>query len=104
MKQERLKESNRLDDLEIEEMSNDWETMSQQSTTTKQTAVDWLVEKIQHANPTFKFDALIREAKAMEKEQMGDTWVDSRIEDNGDEYIGKQKSFEEYFNETFKSE
>jgi hypothetical protein len=36
----------------------------------KQTAVEWLVEKIQQANPTFKFDALIREAKAMEKEQM----------------------------------
>lgn len=35
----------------------------------KQTAVEWLVEKIQQANPTFKFDALIREAKAMEKEQ-----------------------------------
>ena len=34
----------------------------------KQTAVEWLVEKIQQANPTFKFDALIREAKAMEKE------------------------------------
>ena len=33
----------------------------------KQTAVEWLVEKIQQANPTFKFDALIREAKAMEK-------------------------------------
>jgi hypothetical protein len=33
----------------------------------KQTAVEWLVEKIQQANPTFKFDALIREAKAMQK-------------------------------------
>ena len=36
----------------------------------EQTAVEWLIEKIQQANPTFKFDALIREAKAMEKEQM----------------------------------
>lgn len=34
----------------------------------RETAVEWLVEKIQQANPTFKFDALIREAKAMEKE------------------------------------
>ena len=33
----------------------------------KQTAVEWLVEKIQHANPSFKFDALIRQAKEMEK-------------------------------------
>ena len=37
----------------------------------KQTAVEWLVEKIQQANPTFKFDALIRESKEMEKEQKG---------------------------------
>jgi hypothetical protein len=34
----------------------------------KQTAIEWLVEKIQQANPTFKFDALIREAKEMDKE------------------------------------
>ena len=33
----------------------------------KQTAVQWLVEKIQKANPSFKFDALIRQAKQMEK-------------------------------------
>lgn len=33
----------------------------------KQTAVEWLVEKIQQANPSFKFDALIRQAKQMEK-------------------------------------
>ncbi len=36
----------------------------------KQLAVDWLVEKIKLAKPNFKFDALIREAKAMEKEQI----------------------------------
>jgi hypothetical protein len=36
----------------------------------KQLAVDWLVEKIKAAKPDFKFDALIREAKEMEKEQI----------------------------------
>ena len=35
----------------------------------KQTAVEWLVEKIHQANPSFKFDALIREAKQMDREQ-----------------------------------
>ena len=35
----------------------------------KQTAVEWLVEKIQQANPTFKIDSLIREALEKEKQQ-----------------------------------
>ena len=58
----------------------------------KQTAVEWLVEKIQQANPTFKFDALIREAKAMEKEQIMDAWITT----------ADYHSSEEYYNETFK--
>ena len=37
-----------------------------------------------------------------EKEQMCDTWVDSRTFDKGDNYFGKQKSFDEYYNETYK--
>jgi hypothetical protein len=39
-----------------------------------QSAVDWLVEKIKLAKPDFKFDALIRESKAMEKEQIIDAY------------------------------
>ena len=35
----------------------------------EQNSVEWLVEKIQQANPSFKFDALIRQAKAMHKEE-----------------------------------
>jgi len=64
----------------------------------KQTAVEWLVEKIQQANPTFKFDALIREAKAMEKEQMEDIYI------GHNQYNDEYETFEEYYNETFKSE
>lgn len=41
----------------------------------KQTALNWLIEKIHQANPSFKFDALIRQAKAMEKEQIIDTYI-----------------------------
>lgn len=69
------------------------------------TAVEWLVEKIQQANPTFKFDALIREAKAMEKEQIIGAFTTSR-----DPYgisVGNSHSIkkaEQYYNETFKSE
>ena len=46
----------------------------------KQTAVEWLVEKIQQANPTFKFDALIREAKAMELAQRIDDYTNGHID------------------------
>jgi len=62
----------------------------------KQTAVEWLVEKIQQANPTFKFDALIRQAKEMEKEQIAKI---VEAYNNGD-----NRSAELYYNETFKSE
>ena len=67
----------------------------------KQTAVEWLVEKIQQANPTFKFDALIREAKAMEKEQMIEAY---RTGVEEDVYERPLRTGEQYYNETFKSE
>ena len=41
------------------------------------------------------------QAKAMHKEKLLDTWEDSRIEYMGDDYIGKTKSFDDYYNETF---
>ena len=59
----------------------------------KQTAVEWLVEKIQQANPTFKFDALIREAIKMEKEHIMDA-----------HYEGSQNYRRQFYVETFKSE
>jgi hypothetical protein len=37
----------------------------------------------------------------MEKEQHSDTWIDSRVFDKGDDYIGKTKSFDQYYNETY---
>jgi hypothetical protein len=43
----------------------------------KQSSVEWLVEKIQQANPSFKFDALIRQAKEMEKQQKVETWSEA---------------------------
>ena len=60
----------------------------------KQTAVEWLVEKIQQANPTFKFDALIREAKAMEKEQIVDAFSEgTRMIDVNDEMSAMLNGF-----------
>jgi hypothetical protein len=64
----------------------------------KQTAVEWLAEKIQQAKPSFKFDALIRQAKEMEKEQIIDAYYYDpncdNIKDDG----------EQYYTETYKSE
>jgi hypothetical protein len=67
----------------------------------KQTAVEWLfAEYINPKNQT-SMASLFLEALQMEKEQMSDTWVDSRTFDKGDNYFGKQKSFDEYYNETY---
>ena len=66
----------------------------------KQTALNWLIEKIHQANPSFKFDALIRQAKAMEKEQIIDTFQDSRILS----ITNNCSSGEQYYNETYGSE
>jgi len=82
----------------------------------KQTAVDWYEKEINslfekyYAKQISRADFLIMKhnifysAKEMEKEQMRDMWEDSRIADKGDEYIGKQKSFDEYYNETYNTE
>jgi hypothetical protein len=73
----------------------------------KQSSVEWLVEKIQQANPSFKFDALIRQAIEMEKQQIedayeigfADAWDDARYDDEP-KYAGA----EQYYNETFGDE
>ena len=73
----------------------------------KQTAVEWLVEKIQQANPTFKFDALIREAKSMEKEQIENAFDNGwkRANETKDKcYTTAEDYGFNYYNETFKSE
>lgn len=74
----------------------------------KQTAVEWLVQEINKINVSTEarifINKLEKQAKEMEKEQMEDVWHDSRVEDFGDNYIGKQKSFNDYYNETFNTE
>lgn len=73
----------------------------------QQTAVDFLYEFVQMKltnEQQMQFEGLFQQAKQMEKEQMENVWHDSRIEDFGDDYIGKQTSFNDYFNETFNTE
>ena len=68
----------------------------------KQTAVEWLVEQVNSdcLNSTFIRPELIEKAKAMEKEQ--------RIQDYSVGYsngqVDSNRTAEQYYNETFKSE
>ena len=67
----------------------------------KQTAVEWLGnELVKKGFPIEKYAMdSYEQAKEMEKQQHSETWDNSLIEN----YIGKEKSFEEYYNETFKN-
>ena len=64
----------------------------------KQTALNWLIEKIHQANPSFKFDALIRQAKAMEKEQIIKAFNEGTFSEM------EKIDAEQYYNETYKPE
>jgi hypothetical protein len=69
----------------------------------KQTAVEWLIYQVNTAKWKFadKTDreAIIQQAKEMEKEQMEKTWVAGLYCETGD-----RQAFIDYYNETFKSE
>jgi hypothetical protein len=71
----------------------------------KETAVEWLVSKLSITFQTMYEDE-IKQAKQMEKKQHEDTWIDSRIEIKGDgyNYIGKEKTFEEYYKQKFQNQ
>ena len=70
----------------------------------KQSSVEWLVEKIQQANPSFKFDALIRQAKEMEKEQIEEAFANG-VDDEYEYHINNhpRTNSEQYYTETFNS-
>lgn len=59
----------------------------------KQSSVEWLVEKIQQANPSFKFDALKRQSNAMHKEEtcqfVNDYLIDADYGMTAEEYYNQ---------------
>jgi hypothetical protein len=65
----------------------------------KQTAVEWLIEQLKENNMlTFdEWTELFEQAKAMEKKQIKDAWINSLT-------TADYHSSEQYYNETFKSE
>ena len=64
--------------------------------TMKQTAVEWLVEQI--TDSTMPAREAINQAKAMEKEQIMDAYIQASIS------LTSKNEAEQYYNETFKSE
>jgi hypothetical protein len=69
----------------------------------QQTAVDWLVQQLK---TIYDIDierlSVTDKSKQMEEEQHHNTWLDSRIENSdGYGYLGKEKTFDQYYNETY---
>ena len=71
----------------------------------KQSSVEWLVEKIQQANPSFKFDALKRQAKAMHRKEIEIAFAKSYlIGVEGISYDDANKASAKYYKETYGGE
>ncbi len=64
--------------------------------TMKQTAVEWLLENIAYIPMGFEID-IIKQAKAMEKEQIKDAWIatDNELQ---------RLAAEQYYNETYNND
>ncbi len=80
------------------------------------TAVEWLIEQLENHNGVTRagFEKCIQEAKAIEKEQIKDsykkgfayrdTWNwELNVDWNEDLKEDNENEFEQYYNETFKS-
>jgi len=63
------------------------------------TALEWLIDKLMKGEFINDTESLIEQAKAMEKEHIENAFYTKEIDEFGDEI-----SFEQYYNETFKSE
>jgi hypothetical protein len=74
------------------------------------TAVEWLVEEINKLTGlTIQMDEpIIEQAKEMEKEQIGKAFLNGRIKEIGQGVLFDlqplTETFNDYYNETFKSE
>jgi len=66
----------------------------------KKSSIEWLVEKIQQAKPSFKFDALIRQAKEMHKEEIIDACLSNKTNHPVIKEIFEIQA-KQYYQETF---
>jgi hypothetical protein len=67
----------------------------------KKSSIEWLVEKIQQANPSFKFDALIKQAKEMHKEEIMDACLSNKTNHPVIKKLFEMQA-EQYYNDTYK--
>jgi hypothetical protein len=72
------------------------------------TAIEWLIEAMYQETYPFnpKYSKIFKQAKEMEKEQHGNTWDTAldKYEVRAGNYMRAYEDFDEYYNETFKSE
>ncbi len=66
----------------------------------KQTAVEWLWDMLLIGEFINDPEELFKQAKAMEKEQVEDAYYQGALDEHN--CIYSTKSFEQYYNETFK--
>ena len=67
------------------------------------TSIDWLLEKVTETHTNDEWKEIIRQAKAMEKNQIIESYCTGCLEITKDENIFPRETSEEYYNETFKS-
>jgi hypothetical protein len=74
----------------------------------KKTAVEWFFKKLnENQDKTYKeIELIFEQAKEMEKEQHGKTWDTAldKYEVRAGNYMRAYEDFDEYYNETYKSE
>lgn len=66
-----------------------------------QTAVEWLEQQMKKFAVDLDLLDYVEQAKQMEKDQHEKTWAKSRIEKEIHEWYMCEKTFNEYYNETY---
>lgn len=73
----------------------------------KQTAVDWLIDEIIAKDwwylPESMKQDIIEQAKAMQKEQIIESYLQGCVDISKDDNIFPRETSEQYYNETYKS-
>ena len=71
-----------------------------------QTAIEWLEKRFQSLG--FDFEHILKEAKEIEKQQIGKAFFEGRLKEIGSGVLFDlqplSETFNNYYNETFKSE
>ena len=68
----------------------------------KQTAVEWLLDKLIETHTNDEWKAIIKQAKDMERNQIIESYCVGCLDITKDENIFPRETSEEYYNETFK--